>query len=61
MTASLIVGDGLPGAFTPVDREATVRFTFAGRPGDLVLGLNVLGVNRFSSFVIATPPMTCRR
>jgi hypothetical protein len=61
VTASLLVGDGLPSAFTPVDREATVRFTFAGRPGDLVLGLNVLGIEQFRSFVIATPPMSCRR
>jgi hypothetical protein len=62
MTASLVVGDGLPSAFTPVDREATVRFTFAGRPGpDFLLGLNVLGIDRFRSFVIASPPMTCRR
>jgi hypothetical protein len=61
MTASLLVGEGLPSAFAPVDRMATVRFTFAGQPGDLRLGLNVLGIDRFRSFVIATPPMTCRR
>jgi len=57
--ADLVEGDGLPSAFSPTAGEATVRFTFEDGRAPQSLGLNVVGVDPSSAFVIATPRTTC--
>jgi hypothetical protein len=57
--ADLVEGDGLPSAFTPTAGTATVRFTFEDGQAPESLGLNVVGVDPLSAFVIATPQTTC--